>query len=96
MIKHVVAFKFKEMSPEQEEALYTAFRALKGQIPELHSFSIGRNVSDRDQTFTHCLVAECDDMAAVGRYLVHPAHKAAADTYLYPFMESRMIVDYEF
>lgn len=96
MIKHVVAFKLKDMTPEQEEALLSAFSALEGQIPELHSFSIGRNVSDRDQSHTHCLVAECDDMAAVGRYLVHPAHKAAADTYLYPFMESRVIVDYEY
>jgi hypothetical protein len=96
MIKHVVAFKLKPMTPEQEEALFTAFHALKDQIPELHSYSIGRNVSDRDQTYSHCLVAECDDMEAVGRYVAHPVHKAVTETYLYPFMESRMIVDYEF
>jgi hypothetical protein len=96
VIKHVVAFKLKPMTPEQEAALYASFNALQGQIPELHSYTIGRNVSDRDQTYTHCLVAECDDMDAVGRYVAHPAHQHATETYLYPFMESRMIVDYEF
>lgn len=96
MIKHVVAFKLKPMPAEQEEALLAAFRGLMGQIPELRSFTMGRNVSDRDQSFTHCLVSEMDDMAAVGRYLVHPAHKAAIDDHLAPVMEHRMIVDYEF
>lgn len=96
MIKHVVAFRIKEVPAEQEEALLAAFRALGDQIPELHSFTVGRNLSDRDQTYTHCLVAEMDDMDAVGRYLVHPAHKAAVDDHLAPIMESRVIVDYTF
>jgi hypothetical protein len=96
VIKHVVAFKLKPMTDAQEAALFSAFNGLKDQIPELHSYTIGRNISDRDQTYTHCLVAVCDDMAAVGRYVAHPAHKAATETYLYPFMEERMIVDYEF
>lgn len=96
MIKHVVAFRLKDVSAEQEEALLQAFRALEGQIPELRSFTIGRNVSDRDQTYTHCLVAEMDDMDAVGRYLVHPAHKAAVDDHLAPIMEHRIVVDYTF
>lgn len=96
MIKHVVAFRLKEVSAEQEEALLQAFRALEGQIPEIRSFTIGRNVSDRDQSYTHCLVAEMDDMDAVGRYLVHPAHKAAVDDHLAPIMEHRIVVDYTF
>ena len=96
MIKHVVAFKLKPMPAEQEEALLSAFNALSGQIPELHALTMGRNVSDRDQTYTHCLVSELDDMAAVGRYLVHPAHEAAIKDHLAAVMESRMIVDYEF
>jgi hypothetical protein len=96
MIKHVVAFRLKEVSAEQEAAMLAAFRALEGQIPELRSFTIGRNVSDRDQSYTHCLVAEMDDMDAVGRYLVHPAHKAAVDDHLAPIMEHRIVVDYPF
>ncbi|MNS12986.1 Stress responsive A/B Barrel Domain protein [compost metagenome] len=97
MIKHVVAFRLNEgVSAQQEDAMLQAFRALEGQIPELHSFTIGRNLSDRDQTYTHCLVAEMDDMDAVGRYLVHPAHKAAVDDHLAPIMEHRIVVDYTF
>jgi hypothetical protein len=37
-----------------------------------------------------------DDMDAVGRYLVHPAHKAAVDDHLAPIMEHRIVVDYTF
>lgn len=96
MIKHVVAFRLKPMPAEQEEALLAAFHALEAQIPELRSFSMGRNVSDRDQRYTHCLVSTMDDMEAVGRYLVHPAHQAAIADHLAPVMEERMIVDYTF
>ena len=95
MIKHVVAFTLREMPADQEAALLAAFNGLMGLIPELHSFSMGRNISDRDQTFTHCLVSEMEDMVAVGRYLKHPAHEAAIEEHLKPVMISRSIVDYE-
>lgn len=95
MIKHVVAFTLKEMTADQEAALLAAFNGLVGVIPELKSFSMGRNVSDRDQTFTHCLVSEMEDMEAVRRYLVHPAHERAVEEHLKPVMISRAIVDYE-
>lgn len=95
MIKHVVTFTLKDMSPEQEEKLLAAFRALDGQIPEVKSFTMGRNISDRDQTYTHCLVSEFEDMEAVGRYLKHPAHVAAIEEHLAPVMERRAVIDYE-
>ena len=95
MIKHVVAFQLEGMSETQEAAMLEAFRALEAQIPELKSVSMGRNVSDRDQTYTHCLVTEMDDMAAVGRYLVHPAHQSAVTEHLQPFMKARAVIDYE-
>lgn len=95
MIKHVVAFTLKEMSADQEAALLAAFNGLMGVIPELKSFSMGRNVSDRDQTYSHCLVAEMEDMEAVGRYLRHPAHEGAIEGHLKAVMVGRAIVDYE-
>ena len=95
MIQHVVAFKLSEMPPAQEAALLAAFNGLMGVIPELKAFSMGRNVSDRDQTYTHCLVSVMDDMAAVGRYLKHPAHEAAIEQHLKPVMEARAVMDYE-
>ena len=95
MIKHIVTFQLQPMPFEQEEALLSAFRGLLGTVPEIRAFTMGRNISDRDQTFTHTLVADFDDMAAVGRYLVHPAHEAAIAQHLKPVMISRNIIDYE-
>lgn len=96
MIKHVVCFTLDEMPEEQEAALLAAFNGLLGVIPEIKAFTMGRNVSDRDQTYTHALVSEFEDMDAVRRYLVHPAHEAAIANHLKPVMRGRAIVDYAF
>lgn len=95
MIKHIVCFTLKDMPAEQEEKLLAAFRALERLVPEVKAFTMGRNISDRDQTYTHCLVSEFEDMAAVGRYLQHPAHVAAVKEHLEPVLEKRAVVDYE-
>lgn len=96
MIKHVVNFVFKEMPADAEAALGTAARGMMGKIPELRAAAFGRNISPRDRTYTHCLVTEFDDMAAVGRYLVHPLHEAFIHDNVQPWMKSRTIVDFEF
>lgn len=94
MITHVVAFKLKPMAEAQEQALLDAFNGLMGVVPELEAFHMGRNVSDRDQTYTHALVGRMADMEAVGRYLRHPAHVAVVKDHLEPVMLERHILDF--
>lgn len=94
MIKHVVAFKMEGQTPAQAQAMLAACRGLLAQIPELKSFSMGTNISPRDQSHTHCLVSEFDDMEAVMRYVAHPAHVEVLNTHIAPYATSRMIVDY--
>lgn len=95
MLKHVVSFRLEGQSPEQEAAMLAACKGLLGVIPELKSFSMGRNVSPRDDQYTHCLVTEFDDLDACMRYVVDPRHEAVVAEHIKPYLKARMIVDYE-
>lgn len=96
MIRHIVGFRFKpDTTPEQIADFLAAFRCLGELIPELRTLSVGPNLTDRDLAFPYALDASFDDMAALGRYLVHPAHVEALATYLTPIMEQRVILDIE-
>lgn len=96
MIRHVVGIRFKpDATPAQIAQFLAAFRALSTQIPELRSLSVGPNLTDRDATCTYALSSTFDDMEAVGRYLVHPAHVEAVTKHLAPIMEQRVIIDIE-
>jgi len=96
VIRHIVGFRFKpDTTPAQIADFLAAFRALGEQIPELRSLSVGPNLTDRDVSFPYLLNGSFDDMAALGRYLVHPAHVEAIATYLTPILEQRVILDIE-
>ncbi len=95
MLKHVVLFRLEGQSAEQEAAMLAACRGLLGVIPELKSFSMGRNVSPRDDQFTHCLVTDFDDLDACMRYVNDPRHVAVVDEHLKPYVKARAIADYE-
>jgi quinol monooxygenase YgiN len=77
MLKHVVFFKFK---PEAEEAgiadLQQSLTALDGVIPEIREFLVGRDVIRSERSFDLALISAFDDLAAMQRYQVHPAHQA--------------------
>lgn len=96
MIRHIVGFRFKpETTPEQITDFLGAFRCLGEQIPEIRTLTVGPNLTDRDGSFPYVLNGTFDDMPAVGRYLVHPAHVEAVATTLAPIMEQRVILDIE-
>ena len=96
MIKHIAAFRLEGQTPEQEEAMLAAVRGLQGKIPELKNFTVGRNISPRDPSMTHCLVMEFDDMDAMMRYVDHPLHVEVVEQHIAPYRKARMIADYEF
>lgn len=94
MIRHIVGFRLKpETSPAQIAAFLAAFRALGDRIPELRSLAVGPNLTDRDPSYPYVLDATFEDMHALGRYLVHPAHVEALATTLTPILAHRVILD---
>lgn len=95
MVKHMVFFRLEGLTDAQETAMTEAFESLVAVIPELRSLCLGRNISTRDDQFTHGLISEHDDMTACMAYVNHPAHQAAVAEHLAPYLKQRAIVDVE-
>lgn len=77
MIKHVVFFKFNAAANENEIAdLVQSLQALPGIIDEIRGFEVGRDVIRSERSFDLALISAFDDLDALNRYQVHPAHQA--------------------
>lgn len=77
MLKHVVFFKFRPEVGETEIAdLENSLRALPAVIPEIRKFIVGRDVVRSERSYDLALISAFEDLAAMGRYQVHPDHQA--------------------
>jgi hypothetical protein len=76
MLTHVVLFKLKpETTAAQAAQLETRLRGLPAVISEIREFRIGRDVVRSERSYDLALVSAFDDLAAMQRYQVHPAHQ---------------------
>ncbi|SHE81206.1 Stress responsive A/B Barrel Domain [Kaistia soli DSM 19436] len=77
-IRHVVLFTYKPETPESviAEAI-GLLNALPKAIPEILDWAIIEDEGKRPGSYRFVLIASFDDLAAVDRYLDHPAHVAA-------------------
>lgn len=99
MIKHVILWKLRGDLPEQDkqavkQAIQEHLEALVGVVPGLTSLKIvidGLESSNADVM----LDSELESIEALNGYQTHPEHVKAADTYVRPYTEVRMCMDYE-
>ena len=97
MIKHLVCFNFTpEAGDDKVQGTLAALNALPAQIPWVRNWSLGRNLSDRDQTYAYALSCDFADVDELNRYLSHPAHVQVVRDGLGAYWANRAIVDYEF
>ena len=76
MLTHVVLFKFKpETSDDQAAQLEAGLKGLPTVIDEILEFRIGRDIIRSERSYDLGLVSGFDDLAAMQRYQVHPAHQ---------------------
>jgi len=93
---HVVSFKFKpDAKKEQIDEVVAGFRDLKKKIPFIQEFSWGTNMSPEklDKGFTHGFLLSFKTEKDRDAYLVHPAHKAFANS-LGPVLADAFVIDY--
>lgn len=96
MIRHTLAFRFKPEVGEQDiEALLAELRGFPGLHPQMRSFTLGRNVSTRDRTFTHAFSAAFDSESALQDYLTSPEHETFVRERWRPVIDQQAIVSYE-
>ena len=76
MLKHVVFFKFKpETTEDQIDQLIDGLAALPAVVGEIREFVFGRDVVKSERSYDFGLVSLFDDLAAMQRYQVHPDHQ---------------------
>ncbi|MDE6025223.1 MAG: Dabb family protein [Lachnospiraceae bacterium] len=99
MVKHVILWKLKETLGEDEkkkilEDMKRNLEGLKGKISGLEDINIIINPlgsSNADVMLDSVL----SDKEALAGYQSHPEHVNVANTYVRPFTEIRLCMDYE-
>lgn len=96
LLRHVVLFAFKpETSAEKIREIEQAFAALPGQIPAIHAFEWGTDVSVENaaQGYTHCFLVTFRTAADRDLYLPHPVHQAFGEV-VSPHVAKVLVIDY--
>lgn len=96
MILHLVLFRFRAGTPAAAiDSARDGLLALRRSISEIRSIAWSRNLGPSASDYPYALSVTLDDMAAVERYLNHPAHVDTVARLLAPFREARLAVDIE-
>lgn len=98
MVHHIVMWKFKpeipeEKKPELKAAMKENLKALVGKVPGLVELDF---IDSPLLSSTHdiALVSVMEKEEDIAVYGSHPAHVAAADTYVRPYVTERACLDY--
>lgn len=100
MVKHIILWKLKESIPAEEKPAVLAgikanLEALKGVVPGLVDIKVNCSGVLGSSNADLMLDSTLTDAAALKGYAVHPAHVEAANTYVRPYTEVRLCLDYE-
>lgn len=98
MVKHIILWKLKEM-PEQEKAVQMklvkeGLEGLAGKISgmtDIHVRIEKLPTSNADMM----LDTTFETVEALAGYAANPEHNQGADTYIRPYIETRLCIDYE-
>ncbi|MDE5778237.1 MAG: Dabb family protein [Lachnospiraceae bacterium] len=98
MVKHVILWKLKEKLSETEREQILAdmkdhLEGLVGIVPGLRSLNVVVNKLDSSNADV-MLDSALESEAALKGYQTHPEHVRVADTYVRPYTEVRLCIDY--
>jgi hypothetical protein len=87
VIAHILRFRFKEETSEEEfDAAMEAFRRA-GQVPTISAAIVGRYAGNPADGCTHSAVYVLADLATLERFMYEPVHRDA-DFIVHPHMAS--------
>lgn len=84
MIRHIVLFKLKEFSSDEErnqalENVLINFRSLVGEIPQIRDFRVMPDVVRSSASYDVVIDSCFDNLDDLKAYQAHPAHQFAVD-----------------
>lgn len=96
MLKHVVFMKFKDdVTDAKISALEQGLAGLPGTISEIKGFHFGRDVIHSERSYDFALVGDFENLEAMQRYQVNPAHVAVV-ALVRNLSSSILAVDFEY
>jgi hypothetical protein len=94
VIQHIVLIKWKPDTTEDDiVAAFEAARALLDEIGSVQKLTLGRNRGESDHGFTHALIVNLADDAALRDYLDHPTRMRYLRERLQTLEEQRIEID---
>jgi hypothetical protein len=97
LVKHIVLFRWtEEASQAAIDSAVAELRGLAGKIAGIVDLSCGTNFSERAKGFTHGLVVQFTDRAALEAYGPHPEHQRVLRNFLNPIRADILVFDYQF
>lgn len=99
MIKHIVMWKIKEnvegrSKLENAKLVKDSMEGLKEDIKEIINIEVGINIVEAEQAYDIVLNSEFASLEDLSIYQKHPAHLEVVK-FAGPFLESRVVIDYE-
>jgi len=92
----MVAFRFRPEIPEGDrQAMIDELNTFPSHYPAMQRWALGRNVSQRDDTFTHAFSVEFAAEADLLAYLNSERHETFVRERFRPQVEARAIVSFE-
>ena len=96
MVKHIILWKLQEEynNIKIKEAIKNSLEGLVGKIPGLVEIKVeteGLSSSTADVM----LYSVFENEQALKEYAIHPEHQFVANTYVRPYTESRLCLDFE-
>lgn len=96
LIRHMVLFAFKpDVSAERREVLLREYTTFPRLHPAMRDFTIGRNISERDQTFEYAFSVTFETETELKAYLNSREHEEHVVERFRPLISARAIVSYQ-
>ena len=96
-VRHVVSWQLASSDPvtkaQHADDIVAGLESLVGVIDEIRELHAGTDIAGGGN-WDVVLVADFDDLEAVGRYQVHPSHQEVAG-FIRSVVAQRMAVDFE-
>ena len=96
MVKHIILWKLKDEhnTDSVKQNIKEGLEGLMGKVPGLLEISV-QTESLASSNADVMLYSVLENEAALQGYAVHPDHVYVADTFVRPFTEIRMCLDFE-
>ena len=96
LITHVVLLRFRpEVGDQTLTAIGDGLLALRNLVPEIRRITFGPNLAPEREAWPWVVMVDVDDLPALERYAVHPAHQRVLTDLVRPNLEARLAADVE-